>query len=629
MRRVALLALCLLGAVLVADCRIAAAAAYADPRLLDVGWGNYSFVRQAWRGYLETLPATHYLNGLGVVWTEGIPGRSDEQAAEALAWAGFRRVRLEVPWGSVRWDEDGFDQGTAARLRQVLAALRKNGLRPLILLNANDGQPCPVRRLDVRVEQRAPKGSRVLITAAIVGGLGDLPAEVMSLAEGGSPGPLISRHDTVQGRSTLELSMPLAREVKAGEVLRVAVLKYPPLYPVGTTEFDETAQGWLKYVSLVLRTLADSYGSDDYDVEIWNELTFGSAFLDVNNYCAPKLQFRTKADFLHPGGAAWELGRRTVALIKSEAPRVKVIWGFSNTTFFHTPIAELPPGLDGQSYHPYGTGRRCYADLIRGRERLLLDDFIPTGCSIQPEGYAHTWQQTESLMRLIAPAVRAVRPAGSTGFEHYITEHGFAPIEIGITDANAARVAKEKFLLRAPLLWLNKGITALYVFHAYEPDDSGMGMFDGDGTMSPAMRTLHAITARLSAATAVGVPRQVTIERVVRDKGPVGVFENDKGGRYVRQSDLVALLPFQVNAARFVLGAYVMTQDFPRDLAPQAYHLTIGGLQASRATVDLFIPSTGEVRPLEAAATAKGALTIAVPLTDVPRLIEIQEAGAS
>lgn len=629
MRRPASLLLYSLASALGAYARIAAAAPYTDPELLNVKWGNYSFVRQGWRGYLETPPATHYLNGLGIVWSDTIPGRSAEQAAEALAWAGFRRVRLEVPWGSVRWDEGGFDQGTAARLQQTLGALRKNGLRPLILLNANDGQPCPVRPLDVRVEQDAPKGTRVLTTAAIVGGIGSFPAAVTSLAGGGSPGPLITHYDVADGRSTLELSRPLFREVRAGETLRLEILKYQPLYPVSAAEFEATARGWLRYVSLVLHTLAASYGADDYDVEIWNELSFGSAFLDINNYYEPRLQLKAAPDFLHPGGAVWELGHRTVERIKSEHPGVRVIWGFSNTTFFHTPIPELPPQLDGQSYHPYGTGRRCYADLIHGREQLLLDAYVPNGCSVQPEGYAHDWQQTESLVRLLAPGVRTVHPPGSAAFEHYITEHGLAPSEIGITNPEQARRAKEKFLLRAPLLWLNKGITGLYVFHAYEPSDSGMGIFDGDGTISPAMRALHAITSRLAAATAIAAPRQLSVAGVARDAGQVGVFDNDRQGRRVSQSDLVAILPFQVNATHFALGAYVMTQNFPTDLPPQGYHLTIGGLHAPGARADLFNPGTGEVRALDVTAPAADRLTIAVPLTDVPCLIEIAEAGAS
>src|SRR5262245_1389260 len=64
---------------LVAGCGVSAsqAAPYANPALLQVPWGHYSFVRQAWRGYVETLPASTYRDGLGVVWGQPAPGKSE------------------------------------------------------------------------------------------------------------------------------------------------------------------------------------------------------------------------------------------------------------------------------------------------------------------------------------------------------------------------------------------------------------------------------------------------------------------------------------------------------------------------------------------------------------------------
>ncbi|HEY2275477.1 MAG TPA: hypothetical protein VGH61_08250, partial [Steroidobacteraceae bacterium] len=56
-------------------------APYTDPALLDVPWGNYSFVRQGWRGYLETVPAASYREGLGVVWGQSPPHKSPDEVA--------------------------------------------------------------------------------------------------------------------------------------------------------------------------------------------------------------------------------------------------------------------------------------------------------------------------------------------------------------------------------------------------------------------------------------------------------------------------------------------------------------------------------------------------------------------
>ncbi len=599
---------------------------YADPTLLDMPWGYYSFVRPAWRGYAQTVPAAEFLRGLGVVWGRSPPG-SDEDTAAALAWAGFRRVRIEVPWGSVRWDERGFDEGAEKRLGSVLPALRRHGLRPLILLNANHGRPCPVHEVDVRLGADAAAGGTELTFAnAIPGGLEGSPVTISSLADGSAPGPLVVDYREEGTGATVRLSKPLPRPLAAGDILRLTVLKYAPLDLPGTASFERTARGWLDYVELVTRYMTRFYGSDDYDVEIWNELTFGSAFLDVMNYQQPVTERSGRPDLLRPGGQAWELANRTARLLKQEHPSVRVIWGFSNTTWFHTPISELPVGTDGQSYHPYGTGRRCYAAIIRGQPERMLDGFVPDGCAIQPEGYAHTWQQTESLMRLIAPAVTSAHPPQGAAFAHFITEHGMAPAEIGIQDAPGARESKRKFLLRAPLFWLNKGISGLFVFDAYESSDTNLGVFDADGTVSPGMTALHNLTQRFAADTLPGPVRQLEFD--VKAVGPdPGILAGDPAGRHLRRSQAVALLPYQLDAHRFLIGAYVMTQDFPRDLPAVPFRITIGGLAPRGVMIDVYDPGSDKVHRLDAAPQGHDAVSFDVSLTDVPRLIEVHEGG--
>jgi hypothetical protein len=620
------LVLALLGTWSVAS---AATDPYTDPAVLEMPWGNYSFVRQAWRGYVETVPAVDYLNGLGIVWGQSVPGMSADQMAAALAWAGFRRARIEIPWGSVRWDETGLEDATAARLRWVLRGLRAHGLRPLILLNANHLQPCPVHWRSLRVQGNAPAGARRIVVAGNLSGIQPLTATIMSLADSATPGPLIQ--SIASGSSpAIELSKPLTRSVPAGEVLRIAVFRYQPLYPPGNPAFESTAGGWLRYVGIVTDFVEQNYGSDDFDVEIWNELTFGSGFLDINNYLDPKLDFGVLPEPFHPGGRAWELAARTVAAIHQSHPAVQVIWGFSNTTFFNVPIPQLPPRLDGQSYHPYGTGRRCYAGirsavLARDGADLLLDDYVPPGCSVQPEGYAHTWQQTESLVRLIAPAMRGTHPPGSAAFHHYITEHGFSARELGIGDPSLARTAKQKFLLRAPLFWLNKGISALYVYDAYEPDGSSWGMFDAAGVTSAGMIALHRLTARLAGAIPLDSPRPLSFG-ISRTGGDVGVFLGDGTGRHLSQRDAVAILPFQLSPTKFAVGIYVMTQDFPTDLAPQPYRVTVSGLNTSNAAVTFYAPDSDTIQPVTVTSKTTQSLTLDLAITDVPRLIEINEA---
>jgi hypothetical protein len=412
--------------------------------------------------------------------------------------------------------------------------------------------------------------------------------------------------------------------VRSGDALRIAILKYPPLYPVGSAQFDATAAGWLRYVALVTELVHKVYGRG-FDVEVWNELTFGSAYLSVDNYDDAK-PGRNAPDFLHPGGSAWELARRTAALLKQQYPDVNVIWGFSNTTFFNVKIRELPPRFDGQSYHPYGTTRRCYADLVRGREPLLLDSYVPSGCVIQPEGYAQAWQQTESLLRFLAPAARAAQGADPDTFQHLITEHGLSPAEIGISQRNAAEQAKKKFLLRAPLFWLNKGLTAIYVYDVYEADDTRWGVFRSDGTVSSGMGALHNLTSQFAAADdAAKRPRQLSFD--VAQEGPrAGVLPGDPRGDHLPQEAAAAFLPFELTATRCVVGAYVMTQDFPNPLAPQPYRVTITGLDGRHATVKYYSPDTDTMQPVTVTARSADSLTLRLSLTDIPGLIEVDES---
>jgi hypothetical protein len=594
----------------------AAAAEYVDPSQLNLPQPYFSLSRQPWRSYLEATPALTYLSGLGVVWNSDVPGRSDAQIAAELAEAGFRRVRLEVPWHAVRWDEEGFTPDAAVRIAATLRALRAHGLRPDILLNAHHGAPGPMQVVDWRVARAGAAGSRELTVQGPPTGIEPGWSEVLSLGDSAHAGPLISK---VSSDGTVTLSRPAERDVPAGTVLQIARLKYLPLYPVGSEEFEHTADGWLRYVARVVRLALDNYGAD-FDVEIWNELTFGSDFLDINNYYAPPA-VKPGPDFLHAGGSAWELARRTVAEVHKLDADARVIWGFSNTSFLHTAVRDLPPGTDAQSYHPYGTGRRCYAQLVTGRERYNAGGFVPDGCAVMPEGWAQAFQQPETLMRLLNPAARAVHPPGVQRFEHLITEHGFSARELGIADRATVLRAKEKFLLRAPLFWLNKGSAGLFVYSLYDPDELGFGVLLADGEVSPAMRALHRMVERFAAASPT--PARKLDAAVVRVAGPVGIYANDPAGRIVPQQRLVALLPFAVSERKLIVGMYVMTEDFPADLSPQAYQVTLKGVPGRGATLRYYDPLSDTAQPVRMLPGAQQELRVALALTDTPRLLEI------
>src|SRR3954464_2932606 len=122
-------------------------------------FGDRSHWLQPWRGYLETVPATRLRRAIGINFN--VEADQAEATAKLLARSGFKRARVELDWGAIDYSDGGrFRNEDSVRIR--LEALRRNGIRPLILLNSNDGIPCPTRFFDLRLAVPAPAGARTL-----------------------------------------------------------------------------------------------------------------------------------------------------------------------------------------------------------------------------------------------------------------------------------------------------------------------------------------------------------------------------------------------------------------------------------------------------------------------------------
>ena len=103
--------------------------------------------------------------------------------------------------------------------------------------------------------------------------------------------------------------------------------------------------------------------------------------------------------------------------------------------------------------------------------------------------------------------------------------------------------------------------------------------------------------------------------------------------------DVVAFFPFQADDHRFVIPAYVMTRNMATlynpsapasdvtryDLPPETYRLTVGGLDTAALTASATDPMTGASVPVQVTATSASTAVIQIPLTDSPRLIELQD----
>lgn len=552
---------------------------YVDPTQLEVPWPDHSFLRQPWRGYLQTLPAHGFRSGdlrVGLNFNLPAPGKgpSDADVCTMLKDHGISTVRLEIGWNSVDWDETNLRVPSGR-----LAAFAASGIRPLILLNANQGGPCPSRGWSARLRADAAQGARAVYLDPVAGavpgytGLSNLTGYWMAEV-------LFTAVDTLSGRC--ELSRPLPKTLRAGQRVRVDRLKYRPLNRVGTPDFAATTAGWLRYVDLVGAALRAA-GVPAWDVEIWNELTFGSNFLDINQYYQPPL-YRARFEFpgLFAGEPAWELARETVDRMRQRHPGVGTVWGFSNTTFFHTPIAKLPPGTGAQSYHPYGTKLQFPRQAEHTPD---IDGFTPTYTAQIAEGVAATFIQTESVIRLIEPSARSAHPpqVAPGTFRQYFTEQGFTAKDVGAETPDAAWRARAKFLLRNVLFWCNKGLSGIWFFAAHDQNPLGMGFLDAKTPEAPTLPFLAwsdvlRTFGETSPLDGPGQRRSLGLGRLMALAPRRWVFPREGAHPGLPYEDVFAFLPFQATPTRFVAAVYVMTQDFPADMVPQRYRLYLSGL---------------------------------------------------
>ncbi len=596
---------------------------YVDANQLNVPWGWHSFYKQPWRAYMETRSGYNFLQGIGVNYN--LPA-NDELAVRSIAQAGIKAVRFQIGWGSVNWNETAFIQDTA--IRNILQLFKKYNLRPTILLNAYQGVPCPMQTLSRTITKSAPKNSRSITLDSVTGivpkytGLSNLTG--YTAAEVFIIGINTATH-------VCQLSRPLPIAIAANKQVALNTLKYRPLYPSGNSNFNTTVGGWNKYALLVCSTLK-SCGIVDFDLEVWNEITFGSAFLNINNYFSPGTVNFPKADFLHSGGHLWQLAAHTISAVKAKYPSVRMIWGFSNTTFFHTAIEDLPNSADGQSYHPYGVGTRSFPAQEQS-PAMNVEGYTPSMDVRIPEGWAQEFHQTESLLRLINPADRLRHPKGTAHFYHYMTEHGVSPKECNITDPAKAWDLKTKVALRAYIFWLHKGMDMLGYYDAFDSSEIGFGLLPStflskpvsvtfDQIATPPLRAIQNLTNAFAQSVAIANPNQLAVDvTALGDQSQI--FAGDSSHPPLWSREVCTVLPFQVSANKYIVALYTMTFDITAPAEEASYRFAVTGCGQQPNDVQLYDPLTDTSIPIPVTSVNSDGATVELSISNTPRLLII------
>jgi len=560
-----------------------------DPNYLScLPFGTRSHWIQPWRAYLDTQPASRLKDAVGINFNPS--AAQAPMTARLLAASGFTQARIEIGWGDVSYDDPDRlvnEQDWMTKLQ----ALRDNGIRPLLLLNANDGRPAPAKDISLRVTQAASAGARTV----------RLDAASAALVRPGYTGFNYTKSaeyliTDVSPAGVATLAKPLPISVGVG-TYPAATLAYQPFSPLTRPDGSpnpagqETLAGWLRYVQTISDTARRVFGAGGFDLEIWNEMNFGSDFLDINNYYQPALVTGTISDDT--------IMRRTVSWIRDPAhglDGVRVGNGFASQRPWDGGDSG-PVGLDAIDRHFYPPDLHFPADTINNAPKdaqcnAVAQDSNPSYTAFFPEFWL-TGIRTETMMRDLAPSVEAipnldggidhhgrnVAPAGGTPPQLWMTEFGMNPAWAegdGVAmSAEDEQHFKAKSTLRALSAFVNKGVTRLD-FYAANGSEWGLvdpsfysaaasaGGYPGDSAGGTTMNAVRRLIGALG-DDRITVPRQLTLGSI-GDYAGRSQFAGNGTSAFptLYDRDVLAFLPFQASDTRFVVPVYVMTRNLAK-----------------------------------------------------------------
>ncbi len=651
-----------------------------DPEYLTgVPFGRRSFWIQPWRSYLDTWPASRLLNAVGINFN--VNAGEANGTAELLQDSGFRLGRIELSWNALSYDDPTrFVDPTGVRRR--LLAMRDHGLRPLILLNANSGNPAPARAISLDTVAAAAAGARTVeLSAASAAAVVPGKTGFNGLSFGGRPDLLI---ESVDGDGVATLSEPLPSALAAGPhpgtTLRYAPFGQPQLSTgAPNPAFEETLDGWLRYVATVADEAEDIFGPGGYDLEVWNELSFGSEFLDQGKYYSPAREDGS-------GSVTQALLERTVAYVRNPAHGISTAVGVSDGFAGQTPFVSggtVPVGTSALSKHLYQGPRyfprNAVVNSIMPLDALGALDattknapyrprFTPSFTSALPE-YFLTATQTETEVRDLAPFRndvygvphgRNVGPAGGDPPATWMTEYNLNtntlfPLAAGNPDqyiGTASAAEKERLqavvVLRSLVSMASKGMARIYFYAAAHAEGYSLvsdrfmnalsaagGTYPGGQLGGPTMDALRRLVTRFQGPGPGGAARQLEL-RSIAQEGDHAQFAGDGSAAHpdLYDRELLAVFPFQSSPTRFVIPVYVMTPNLTTvysdsanrfDLPDENFRVTLGGLPETTTppTVAAYDPMRDASTPARLVSREDDRAVFEVAATNYPRLLQI------
>ena len=458
------------------------------PSLLPTGCTSHWL--QPWRTMIGTLPFQTLQNSLGIQNSAA----GNLPSLQMFANAGFRHVRVGVPFASVLYDDpttmDASDLGATT---EFLQAAQAAGLRPLILLQAFDQNRLPRVWTSFGLTVAASPGDMTL-TLASTEGLTPNYSGPTGYVENGAPTLTGGYVDPAAEKmcpvfftrfdgNVATLSQPLGVFFNDCYTLLIYTLRYKPWANYGSDDYNATMAGWCQYVCAMSRYVSGVLGTTGasdlgFDVEIWNELTFGSDFLDINNYYTPAIVPQTSGEFGFPE-IVLDLVTQTAATMQANPALfagVRASDGMANVEPWQASSTE-PVGITALSKHTYPTVLTFPADDAANGDDLdstyNFTSFVPTYTLFVPEAVGTAL--TSSITRDVTTETVAwggvnhgqdARTVNGTVLpvSVWVTETGIDSSEYRVTDTAAIYTLATKGTLRTLFFNAALGIERTYIF---------------------------------------------------------------------------------------------------------------------------------------------------------------------
>ena len=478
--------------------------------------GSHSHWLQPWREMMATRSFARIQDGIGLNCDSSYP-----QSLAMFAAAGFRHVRVQILWSLASYDDPAtISLAGNAEIVTFVQAAQAAGLRPLVNVQAFDQSPCPFQLL-IATATGAIGASDTTITLSSVErlsvGLSGLTGyftsptqtslDYLSTTQVMCPG-LITAIDG----NEVTLSRPVGLAIPAGASLVLNTLLYKPWSEIGTADYDATMAGWTTYlgaISTFMQSVLGTAGASDlgFDLELWNETSFGSSFLDINNYYSSPIvpeQYVNGIPAVIPDivaqSSAYVLANPT------QFSGVRVTDGFASVSPMQAASTE-PAAVTALSKHPYpspvtypaadpgsgGLDANGNATSFIPSYTIYTHEYFSTGISpftLARDITTETNNFGGILHGQMARTVNGVAAPVSVWF----TEFGTATANEGVTDPDDIAYLTAKGLLRALFFNLGIGVERLYAFTGVG-DTTDLALVPSSAPTTPTM----AVTALQSA----------------------------------------------------------------------------------------------------------------------------------